>query len=296
MDASVTGETAEGKGDTLNPSFAFGGEPAGAARQKRDRVSPFPSAVLLIEHLSYTYPDGTQALRDVSLQVEAGHCVGLIGPNGAGKSTLLLHLNGTLRGEGRVLVDGLEVTKANLPEIRRRVGLIFQDSDHQLFMPTVFDDVAFGPLNLGLSEEEVRRRVAESLRVVGKEEFRERAPYHLSGGEKRAVAIATVLAMEPRVLVMDEPTSSLDHRSRRSLIELLKSLPITKMITTHDLELILELCCRCVLMNEGEIVADGPTRDLLGDERLLARFGMEAPHSLIPHPHGRPGNKGGASH
>lgn len=254
------------------------------------------SAVLVIEHLSYTYPDGTQALRDVSLEVEAGQCVGLIGPNGAGKSTLLLHLNGTLRGEGRVLVDGLEVTKANLPEVRRRVGLIFQDSDHQLFMPTVFDDVAFGPLNLGLSEEEVRGRVAEALRVVGKEDFEERAPYHLSGGEKRAVAIATVLAMEPRVLVMDEPTSSLDHRSRRSLIELLKDLTITKIVTTQDLELVLELCCRCVLMNEGEIVADRPVRDILGDERLLARFGMEVPHSLIPHPHGRLGNKGGASH
>ena len=241
---------------------------------------------ILIEHLSYRYPDGTQALRDVSLSIDRGQCVGLIGPNGAGKSTLLLHLNGTLRGEGRVVIGDLEVTKQTLSEVRRRVGVIFQDSDDQLFMPTVFDDVAFGPLNLGLSEEEVRRRVTEALRVVGREGFEERAPYHLSGGEKRAVAVATVLAMEPEVLVMDEPTSSLDQRSRRSLIELLRKLPITKLITTHDLELILELCCRCVVMNDGRIVADGPAPTILADARLLARYGMEVPHSLIPHLHG----------
>ena len=242
--------------------------------------------VVLIEHLSYRYPDGTQALRDVSLSIGRGQCVGLIGPNGAGKSTLLLHLNGTLRGEGRVVIGDLEVAKQTLSEVRRRVGVIFQDSDDQLFMPTVFDDVAFGPLNLGLSEEEVRRRVTEALRVVGREGFEERAPYHLSGGEKRAVAVATVLAMEPEVLVMDEPTSSLDQRSRRSLIELLRKLPITKLITTHDLELILELCSRCVVMNDGRIVADGPAPTILADARLLARYGMEVPHSLIPHPHG----------
>jgi cobalt/nickel transport system ATP-binding protein len=277
--------------------------------------------IILIEHLSYTYPDGTKALDDVSLVVERGECLGIIGPNGAGKSTLLLHLNGTLRGSGRVLIDGLEVTKANLPEVRRSIGLIFQDSNDQLFMPTVFDDVAFGPLNLGLSAEEVRQRVAEALAIVGKEGFEERAPYHLSDGEKRAIAIATVLAMKPQVLAMDEPTSSLDHRSRRALIELLRSLsaegvgaqgshgleptggpsngaragqeerssPITKLLVTHDLELVLELSTRSVLMDAGRIVADRPSRDLLGDAGLLARFGMEVPHSLIPHPHGRVG-------
>ena len=315
--------------------------------------------VILIEHLSYAYPDGTKALDDVSLVVERGECVGIVGPNGAGKSTLLLHLNGTLRGSGRVVIDGLEVTKANLPEVRRAVGLIFQDSNDQLFMPTVFDDVAFGPLNLGLSAKEVRERVAEALAIVGKEGFEERAPYHLSDGEKRAVAIATVLAMKPQVLAMDEPTSSLDHRSRRALIELLRTLPgrppagragerrtvegsedpsppasgwrapagrdgpsgpseppavssplahvcppahgrregeaepITKLLVTHDLELVLELSTRSVLMDAGRVVADRPSRDLLGDAQLLARFGMEVPHSLIPHPHGRVGPEGG---
>ncbi len=243
-------------------------------------------SAVVIEGLSYSYPDGTKALRDVSLAIERGECVGLIGPNGAGKSTLLLHLNGTLRGPGRIVIGGLEVSKRTLPEVRRRVGLIFQDSDDQLFMPTVFDDVAFGPLNLDLPEEEVRQRVTEALRVVGKEGFEERAPYHLSGGEKRAVAIATVLAMRPEVLVMDEPTSSLDQRSRRSLIELLKNLAITKLITAHDLELILELCSRCLLMDGGRVVADGPARTILSDAKLLARYGMEVPHSLIPHPHG----------
>lgn len=257
-------------------------------------VGEAPPAIL-IEGLSYVYPDGTQALREVSLRVGRGECVALIGPNGAGKSTLLLHLNGTLRGQGRVLIDGLEVTKANLPEVRRRVGLIFQDPDDQLFMPTVFDDVAFGPLNLGLPEEEVRRRVRQALRVVGKEGFEERAPYHLSGGEKRAVAVATVLAMEPQVLAMDEPTSSLDHGSRRSLIELLKGLHITRVLATHDLELVLELCTRCVLMAEGKVVAEGPVRDILSDAPLLARYRMEVPHSLIPHPDGVPGTPGCAS-
>jgi len=245
--------------------------------------------VIVIEDVTYRYPDGTEALRGVSLAVERGQCLGLIGPNGAGKSTLLLHLNGILRGDGAVRVDGLEVAKKNLGEVRRRVGVIFQDSDDQLFMPTVFDDVAFGPLNMGLAEDEVRRRVTRALRVVGKEGFEERAPYHLSGGEKRAVAIATVLAMDPRVLVMDEPTSSLDHRSRRALIELLKGLDITKIITTHDLELVLELCDRCVLMNEGRVQADGPAREILGDAELLGRYGMEVPHSMVPHPHGRLG-------
>jgi cobalt/nickel transport system ATP-binding protein len=293
--------------------------PAEVRQPGPEKATEPKAPIIVIEHLSYTYPDGTRALDDVSLVVERGECLGLVGPNGAGKSTLLLHLNGTLRGSGRVLIDGLEVAKANLPEIRRRIGLIFQNSDDQLFMPTVFDDVAFGPLNLGLAAEEVRERVAEALAIVGKQGFEERAPYHLSDGEKRAVAIATVLAMKPQVLAMDEPTNSLDHRSRRSLIELLRSLPgegagagnsesrgptrgrgsgapagqekrsfpITKLLVTHDLELVLELTSRSVLMDAGRIVADRPSRDLLGDRELLARFGMEVPHSLIPHLHGR---------
>lgn len=265
----------------------------GSEAEPAEEVSPL--AAIFVEDLSYAYPDGTQALCGVSVRVDRGECVGLIGPNGAGKSTLLLHLNGTLRGRGRVLVGGLEVTRANLPEVRRRVGVIFQDPDDQLFMPTVFDDVAFGPLNLGLSEEEVRSRVREALRRVDKEGFQERAPYHLSGGEKRAVAIATVLAMEPQVLAMDEPTSSLDHGSRRSVIDLVKDLAITRVLATHDLELVLELCTRCLLMAEGGIVADGPVRDILGDARLLARYRMEVPHSLILHPHGGLGAPGAAS-
>jgi len=234
-----------------------------------------------VENLTFAYPDGTVALDRAALRVGAGVSLGLIGPNGAGKSTLLLHLNGVLEGEGRIEIGETAVTKKTLQEIRRRVGLVFQDADDQLFMPAVFDDVAFGPLNLGLPEEEVRRRVHEALLAVGLETFGEKAPHHLSGGQKRLAAIATVLSMRPGVLVLDEPTSNLDHRSRRALIRVLNDLPITKIVSGHDLEFILETCSDACLMDGGKAVKQGGAEELLGDKSLLAAHGLEMPHSLL---------------
>ena len=236
-------------------------------------------ALIDVHDLTYVYPDGTRALDGLSLHVEVGESVGLVGPNGAGKSTLILHLNGTLRGEGLVRIHGIELSKHNLRDVRRRVGLVFQDPDDQLFMPTVFDDVAFGPLYLGLSEDEVRGRVEAALAAVGCSGLERKAPHHLSAGQKRAVAIATVLAMQPDILVMDEPSSNLDPRSRRKLIERLASLDITKVIATHDLDLILELCPRTVMIDAGRLVADGPTEALFEDEALLLAHGLERPLS-----------------
>ena len=237
---------------------------------------------VVVENLVFAYPDGTRALDGASLRVEAGVSTGLIGPNGAGKSTLLLHLNGVLEGaEGKIEIGGLEVTKKNIREIRRRVGLVFQEADDQLFMPSVFDDVAFGPLNLGLPEDEVRERVEEALSSVGLARLAEKAPHHLSGGQKRLAAIATVLSMRPGVLVLDEPTSNLDHRSRRALIDVLASLPVTKIISGHDLEFILETCEEVCLMDGGKVIAQGKAETLLGDETLLAAHGLEMPHSLL---------------
>ncbi|MEW6360457.1 MAG: ATP-binding cassette domain-containing protein [Planctomycetota bacterium] len=234
-----------------------------------------------VENLTFTYPDGTEALRGVRWAVGAGASVGLIGPNGAGKSTLLLHLNGVLRGEGTIKIGDVEVAGENLPEVRRRVGLVFQDADDQLFMPTVFDDVAFGPLNLGCSEAEVKERVERALAAVRLSDLGEKAPHHLSGGQKRLAAIATTLSMDPGVLVLDEPTSNLDHRSRRALIHVLNDLPITKIVAGHDLEFILETCREVCLMNGGAVVRHGSAETLLSDEALLAAHGLETPHSLL---------------
>jgi cobalt transport protein ATP-binding subunit len=236
---------------------------------------------VVVENLVFAYPDGTRALDGATLRAEPGVSMGLIGPNGAGKSTMLLHLNGVLEGEGRIEIGDMEVCKKNIQEIRRRVGLVFQEADDQLFMPTVFDDVAFGPLNLGLSEEEVRQRVREALSSVGLEHLAEKAPHHLSGGQKRLAAIATVLSMRPGVLVLDEPTSNLDHRSRRALIEVLASLPVTKIISGHDLEFILETCTEVCLMDGGKAVKQGEAEELLGDVDFLAAHGLEMPHSLL---------------
>ena len=230
--------------------------------------------------LRYAYPDGTQALRDINLEVAKGERVALIGPNGAGKTTLLLHLNGLLRGEGQIEIAGIPLEDGTLGEIRRIVGLVFQDPDDQLFMPRVFDDVAFGPLNLGLPEPEVQERVREALRFVGLEGFEERAPHRLSFGERKRVALATVLAMRPQILALDEPTSNLDPRSRRELIKLLKGINETLLIATHDLELVLALCQRAVLLDGGEIIADGPAPELLADEHLMLAHGLEVPLSL----------------
>ena len=238
---------------------------------------------LEILDLSHAYHDGTPSLRGVSLRVEAGESVGLIGPNGAGKSTLLLHLNGSLDNPlaERVRVLGLSVARKNLREIRRRVGIVFQDPEDQLFSPTVFEDVAFGPLNQGSQGEELRARVRRALAAVDiPAELEHRLAHHLSFGEKRRIAIATVLAMDVEVLALDEPTSNLDPAARRSLIALLQGLPLTKLVATHDLEMALEVCRRTVLLDGGRVVADGPTADILGNADLMAAHRLEVPLSL----------------
>ncbi len=233
--------------------------------------------MLSVQDLHFTYPDGQQALRGVSLQVAAGEKVALVGPNGAGKSTLMLHLNGLLLGKGVVVAAGLPVIKENLPVIRGRVGMVFQNPDDQLFSPTVFEDVAFGPLHMGLPEAEVRRRVADALDQVGMADAGKRLSHHLSIGQKKRVAIATVLAMSPEILVLDEPTAGLDPRGRRQLINLLHELPVTMLVSTHDMLLVQELFPRMIIMDEGLIVAQGDTSVLLNDDALLSTHGLERP-------------------
>lgn len=233
--------------------------------------------VLDIANLFFSYPDGFAALHAINLSLAAGEKVALVGPNGAGKSTLMLHLNGILSGEGELRVGGLPLTKQNLPLVRAAVGLVFQNPDDQLFSPTVFEDVAFGPLHMGLPEDEVRARVDEALAAVGMSGFGERLSHHLSVGQKKRIAIATVLSMRPQLLVLDEPSAGLDPRARRSLIHLLRDLPITMLVSTHDMALVRELFPRMVIMDEGRIVADGATDELLNDEVLLEKHGLEKP-------------------
>jgi len=241
--------------------------------------------------LHYAYPDGTPALKGVSLYISHGESVAIVGENGAGKSTFLLHLNGyLLPSQGSLKIGDYTVNRRNLDAVRRSVGMVFQNPDDQLFMPTVFDDVAFGPLNLGFEKEDVERVVAQALETVGVAHLAKRPPYKLSQGEKRAVSIATVLAMSPDILVMDEPTSSLDPRSRRKLIELLKTFRHTKIIATHDLDMALDLCERTIVLHRGEVTADGKTEDILQDEELLRSSSLEKPLSLRSYPqkfHGR---------
>ncbi|RLK62315.1 energy-coupling factor ABC transporter ATP-binding protein [Actinokineospora cianjurensis] len=232
---------------------------------------------LLVERLAYAYPDGHQALFGVNLRVEQGERVAVLGPNGAGKTTLVLHLNGVLTGQGKVEVTGLEVNKQNMKEVRRRVGIVFQDPDDQLFMPTVREDVAFGPANFGLRGPELDARVKRALDDVGMAEHADRSPLHLSGGQRRRVALATVLACDPDVLVLDEPSANLEPRARRELAEVLLGLGRTTVMVTHDLPYALQLCPRSVLVDGGVVVADGPTRDLLADDALLARHRLELP-------------------
>ncbi len=232
------------------------------------------SQAIKIDNLSFSYPDGQAALSGVSLTVNAGESVALIGPNGAGKSTLLLHLNGILHTNGAVKILERKVSDGNLRWVRSRVGLVFQNPDDQLFSPTVFDDVAFGPINMGLSEAEVRQRVSEALACVGMSGYEKRSPHHLSIGEKKRIAIATVLSMSAEILLIDEPTSSLDPRGKWSLVELLRSLPLTRLIATHDLELVTALCPRTVIMDNGQIVADGATGDILANKALLTAHGL----------------------
>jgi cobalt/nickel transport system ATP-binding protein len=258
------------------------------------------SSAITVHNLTYCYPDGTEAIKDISLEIGEGESVALMGPNGAGKTTLFLHLNGLLSDAGcripdtggkggrgdledaavvkifDTIVDG----KKSLREIRQRVGIVFQNPEDQLFCPTVFDDVAFGPLNYGLPSEEVRARVRDALEAVGMSGFEDRVPHHLSFGEKKRVSLATVLSMNPEIILLDEPTSNLDPRGRRKVIHVIESLRITKIIATHDLEMALELCQRGIILDKGRIVADGQTPDILNDKCLLEAHGLEVPYSL----------------
>jgi cobalt/nickel transport system ATP-binding protein len=245
--------------------------------------SSHPEPSLRVDDLAFAYPDGHQALFGVDLRIEPGERVALLGPNGAGKTTLVLHLNGILRGgRGSVTVAGLPVDQRHLQEVRRRVGIVFQDPDDQLFMPTVGEDVAFGPRNLGLPESEVAARVTAALDQVGMAGSADRPPHHLSFGQRRRVAVATVLSMHPEILVLDEPSSNLDPAGRRELAEVLQALPVTMLMVTHDLPYALQLCPRSVVLDGGIVVADGPTRELLADTGLLARHRLELPYGFDP--------------
>lgn len=243
--------------------------------------------VLDVQGLAYAYPDGHQALAGVDLHVHPGERVALLGPNGAGKTTLVLHLNGILsaaagHGSGSVTVSGLPVVKQNLLEVRRRVGIVFQDPDDQLFMGSVRADVAFGPANLGLKGQALEERVMHALDLVGMADFADRPPHHLSFGQRRRVAVATVLAMEPEILVLDEPSSNLDPASRRELADILRGLDVTLLMVTHDLPYALELCPRSVVLSEGRVVADGATYDVLTDDALMAAHRLELPWGFDP--------------
>lgn len=233
-----------------------------------------------VDNLTFRYPDGQLALDGVSLHVAPNEKVALVGPNGSGKSTLLLHLNGVLRAEnGAIRIGGLPLNGANLGQIRAWVGLVFQNPDDQLFSPRVYQDVAFGPLHLGLPEAEVQARVARALAAVGMQDYASRTSFHLSMGEKKRIALATVLSMDPKILVLDEPSAGLDPRARRNLIALLQSLAQqTMLISTHDMRLAHELCARTVVLDGGRVVAEGPTADILGDAALMERHGLEAPY------------------
>lgn len=249
-----------------------------------ERPSPRTTAasapLLLVDDLSFAYPDGHVALRHVSLTLQQGEKVALVGPNGAGKSTLMLHLNGILNGGGRVQIAAMDVVKFNFPFIRAKVGLVFQNPDDQLFSPTVYEDVAFGPLHMGLSESEVHKRVERALEQVGMHAYGDRLSHHLSAGEKKRISIATVLSMQPEILVLDEPTAGLDPRARRGLIQLLKEIPLTILVSTHDMLMVADLFPRMVIMDAGRIVADGRTKTLINDVELLESHGLERPCDL----------------
>ena len=237
--------------------------------------------IVEVSDLHYTYPGDTLALRGISFRIEHGESVGIVGANGAGKSTLLEHLNGYLiPTKGTVRIGDYPLTKETVHQIRRTVGMVFQDPDDQLFMPTVYEDVAFGPLNLGLPPEEVETRVQQALETVGATHLRNRTPYRLSGGEKRLIAIATVISMTPDILVLDEPTSNLDPHARKHFIELLRAFHHTKIIATHDLDLVLDLCDRAIVIHEGRIKADGPVLDIFDNQALLDESHLEKPFRM----------------
>ena len=234
--------------------------------------------IIEIHNLSFAYPGSIAALHDINLRVEAHEKVAAVGPNGAGKSTLFLHLNGILRGQGRVRVAGLDMNDKTIRAVRAKVGMVFQDPDDQLFSPTIFDDVAFGPLHMGCAPAEVDERVTQALAAVGMAGHQKRMPHHLSLGERKRVAIATVLAIDPEILVLDEPSAGLDPRTRRKLIKLLHALPQTMLIASHDMRLVWDLCPRAVILDRGRIVADGATTELLQDAALMERHGLETPY------------------
>lgn len=233
--------------------------------------------IVKVNDLHFAYPDGHVALRGVSFHLCAGDKAALVGPNGAGKSTLMLQLNGILDGRGEIEIGGMRLMRDNLPVIRAMVGLVFQNPDDQLFSPTVFEDVAFGPLHMGLPEEEVFTRVDSALQAVRMSSYRDRLSHHLSVGEKKRIAIATVLSMNPSILILDEPSAGLDPRARRTLINLLRELPITMLISTHDMRMVQELFPRTIVMDDGLIVADGMTKEILEDEKFLNEHGLEKP-------------------
>jgi cobalt/nickel transport system ATP-binding protein len=233
------------------------------------------------DNVFFSYPDGTETLRGISFKITHGESVGLVGANGAGKSTVLLHMNGSLlASSGTVNVGDIILNKRTRREVRKKVGMVFQNPDDQLFMPTVFDDVAFGPLNLGIHPDKIAARVEEALQTVGGLALRDKPPHHLSIGQKSAVAIASVLAMQPDILVMDEPASSLDPKARRQLITLLRAFRHTKIIASHDLDLILDVCERCMVIQEGQVMADGTTSNILTDRGLLEANNLELPLSM----------------
>jgi cobalt/nickel transport system ATP-binding protein len=246
---------------------------------------PANKPLIRVTDLSYAYRSGTRALDHVSFEIGEGECAGLVGPNGAGKTSLFLCMSGVLSAkEGTVNIAGLDPAIADQRRLLpSKTGIVFQNSDDQLFSTTIFDDVAFGPLNLGLQPAEVHKRVQEALERVGLLGFEQRVPFHLSGGEKRRAALAGVLAMQPDILLLDEPSMYLDPRGRRELIRLIKTLPVTKLIAGHDLEMIRETCSRVLVLDAGKLVADGPARQILSDRVLMEAHGLEVPHSLMPH-------------
>ena len=233
-----------------------------------------------IDSFSYKYPDGTAALSEITLNIGHGQKVALIGPNGAGKSTLLLAMGGFINGSGKVFIDGLEIKKKNLKKIRSTIGCCLENPDDQLFMPTLFDDIAFGPLNMGLSAEQVKKRVLDALETVGLAEMAYKAPHHLSAGQKRAAAIATILSMKPKIITFDEPDGSLDPRNRKNLIKLLRDLPQTLVIATCNMNFAAALAEKAVLLDKGRIVADGDAEKIMSDSQLMAEHGMEAPGKI----------------
>jgi len=235
------------------------------------------SKAIEIINFAYKYQDGTAALSDITLSIEHGQKVALIGPNGAGKSTLLLVMAGFVKGTGRVLVDGLEINRKNLKKIRTRLGSCLENPDDQLFMPTLFDDVAFGPLNMGLEPDQVKARVTDALETVGLARMADKAPHHLSAGQKRAAAIATILAMQPKIITLDEPDGSLDPRNRNHLMKLLGSLPQTLIIATCNMNFAAALADRAVLLDKGRIIADGDAKEIMSNSELMIEHGLESP-------------------